>query len=146
MPEAPSPWLVKKIALAEGQMRAALEEARAGHRHAGAKGTVAESAFRLFLTRHLPRSLSVGQGEIVDKKGNRSGQTDVVVTDFDHPLTFRPDEPGLFFVEGVVGAGEVKSILTGGELTKTLKASVRFKTLEPDQPRPWYAAFAIASK
>lgn len=122
--------LKDKIAAAQGQMRGRLEEIRATFTHAGDKGVSVEDAFRDFLRQYLPRRLTVGHGEVVDLHGGRSKQTDVVIVTDDHPFTFTPDLPGLFFVEGVCGAGEVKTNLTAAALDKALESSRQFKRLE----------------
>jgi len=121
--------LKKKIAAVENQMKAKLEEARATFEHPGDKGTSVEDSFRAFLRKYLPRRLEVGHGEIIDTNERRSAETDVVVVTEDHPFTFTPDLPGLFFVEGVCAAGEVKAILTSQELEKVLERSSKFKQL-----------------
>jgi len=124
--------LKDKITAVEVQMKAKLEEARATFTHPGDKGTSVEDSFRAFLRQYLPRRLEVGNGEIIDRKGRRSGQTDVVIVNEDHPFTFTPDLPGLFFIEGVCAAGEVKTNLTSTELKKALENSCQFKQLEVD--------------
>ena len=119
-----------KISSSEAQMRLKLQEARITFAHSGDKGTVAEEAFRAFLRQYLPRRLEVGHGEVVDSYGKRSAQTDVVVANEDHPYTFTPDQPGVFFVEGVSAAGEVKSLLTTQHLKQALENSHQFKQLQ----------------
>jgi hypothetical protein len=124
--------LKDKIAAVEVQMKAKLEEARATFTHPGDKGTSVEDSFRAFLRCYLSRRLEVGNGEIIDRKGRRSVQTDVVIVSEDHPFTFTPDLPGFFFIEGVCAAGEVKTNLTSTELKKALENSCQFKQLEVD--------------
>lgn len=124
--------LKDKIDAVEVQMKAKLEEARATFTHPGDKGTSSEDSFRAFLRQYLSRRLEVGNGEIIDQKGRRSMQTDVVIVSEDHPFTFTPDLPGLFFIEGVCAAGEVKTNLTSTELKKALENSCQFKQLELD--------------
>jgi hypothetical protein len=126
----PRDMLKDKIAASEAQMRARLDEIRATFAQSGDKGSSAEDSFREFLRKYLPRRLAVGHGEVVDLEGRRSRQTDVVIVTEDHPFTFTPDQAGLFFIEGVCGAGEVKTTLTGAELDKALRNSRRFKGLE----------------
>lgn len=118
------------IAVIEAQMRAKLEEARVKFTHPVDKGTSVEDSFRTFLGQYLPGQLRVGHGEIIDRKGRRSRQTDVVIVNEDHPFTFTTDLPGLFFIEGVCAAGEVKTNLTSTELKKALEDSCQFKQLE----------------
>jgi hypothetical protein len=121
--------LEERIEAAEAGMRAKLAETRASFVHPGIKGDHVEAAFRAFLAQYLPRRLTVAHGEVVDKLGNRSAQTDVVVANEDHPFTFTPSEPGLFFVEGVSAVGEVKSVLTSDEFAGTVAKSRLWKKL-----------------
>ena len=114
----------------EHQMIAQLENARTRFSHAGDKGTVVEQSFRQFMKNYLPRRLGIGCGEIVDSHGGRSGQTDVVIVNEDHPFTFTDDLPGLFFIEGVVGAAEIKSVLNSDHLEKAINCSRKFKELK----------------
>ena len=123
-------FLKDKIRAVEVQMTAKLAEARATFAQGGDKGTSVEEAFRSFLRNYLPRRLEVGHGEVVDREGQRSKQTDVVVANEDHPFTFTTDLPGLFFIEGVSAAGEVKAILTSEGLENALSSSLTFKKLE----------------
>jgi hypothetical protein len=113
----------------EQQMAAQLSEIRVKFTHPGDKGTSIEHVFRMFLRQYLPRRLAIGHGEIIDRKSSRSGQTDIVVVNDDHPFTFTPEKPGVFFVEGVSAAGEVKTILNSANLSSTIAASRRFKSL-----------------
>ncbi len=126
----PESVLQKKLRAAQEQMNAKLEEARATFRHPGDKGSSAEEAFRTFLRQYLPRRLEIGHGEIIDSLGGRSRQTDIVVATEDHPFTFSTDSPGLFFIEGVSAAGEVKSVLTSHELDTACESSRQFKQLK----------------
>jgi len=122
--------LKDKIAAVEVQMKAKLNEIRATFAQGGDKGTSVEDSFRAFLRHYLPRRLEVGQGEVIDSRERRSKQTDIVVVNEDHPFTFTADIPGLFFVDGVCAAGEVKTILTSEQLNVALENSCQFKQLE----------------
>jgi len=122
--------LKDKIAAVEAQMKAKLDEFRRTFAQAGDKGTGVEDVFRSFLRQYLPRRLEVGVGEVIDTKGKRSRQTDIVIVNEDHPITFVQNLPGLFFIEGVCAAGEAKTILTSKELGRTIDNSFDFKKLE----------------
>lgn len=119
----------EKIAAVESQMTARLEELRITFTHPGDKGVSIEDIFRKFLCEYLPRKLTVGSGEVIDSRGNRSKQTDIVIVNEDHPFTFTQDLPGLFFIEGVCASGEVKALLTSTELEKAINNSFNFKQL-----------------
>jgi len=114
----------------EQKLKASLGEIRASFSHPGDKGSHAEDVVRSLLRRYFPANLRVGQGEIVDSFGRRSKQTDIVIVSDDHPFTFEESKAGLFFIEGVMGAGEVKSLLTSQELETAVGNSRVFKGLE----------------
>lgn len=120
-----------KINAIEKQMLARLDEIRSTYLHSGNKGNVAERTFIGFLRQYLPIKYQIGQGEIIDQDNNTSKQTDVVIVNENHPFTFSPDEPGLFFIECVVAAGEIKSVLGSKELDDTINKSIVFKKLIP---------------
>lgn len=121
--------LINKITMVEKQMKMKLQEIRATYDHKGIKGTEAEKQFRSFLRHYLPRRMEVGEGEIIDRAFNTSHQIDVVVTDENHPFTFGEGGLGLFFVEGVCAAGEIKSLLTSDDLTSSLEKAKNYKRL-----------------
>jgi hypothetical protein len=121
----------------EDGLRAELEKVRATFAHAGNKGTVVEKEFRRFIVDHTAHNLDVGEGEVIDSFGNFAGaiggpgQIDVIIIDGSHPRTFARDQPGIFFIEGVVGAGEIKSVLTSTDLGTAIAKSRSFKELTP---------------
>jgi len=112
-------------------MSAKLAEIRASFTHAGNKGASVEESVRTLLRSYLPTSLRVGHGEVLDTAGLRSKQTDIVVVSDEHPFTFTETTPGQFLIEGVLAAGEVKSVLTSGELDNAITNSQVFKRLAP---------------
>jgi hypothetical protein len=131
-PETPRPLakIAKLFALQDAQLAQDLKKARSKFDQSGNKGDAAEQALRSVLRDFLPRSHhDIGHGEIIDCWGRRSRQTDVVITNADQPLAFPDNLAGLFLIEGVAAAGEVKSVLTTTELDKALDASRQFKTL-----------------
>ena len=113
----------------EQQVQASLSEARAGLKHGGAKGSRVEEGVRRAVRRHLPGAYRVGHGEVIDSQGRRSAQSDLIVTNSDHPFTYDEDTPGLYVIEGVAAVGEIKANLTSDELTKAIENSARFKRL-----------------
>lgn len=111
------------------QMETRLAEIRMKFSQSGDKGACVEVILREFLSQYLPRRLAVGHGEIVDSNRNRTGQTDVVIVNEDHPFTFTADNPGFFFVEGISAGGEIKTVLNTTHLASAIAASRRFKAL-----------------
>jgi len=119
-----------KIAKVENQMIEALAEVRETFKHSGNKGTTNENDFGDFVKQYLTRRLEIGNGEVIDSFGNRSGQADIVIVNEDHPFTFTPNRPGLFFIEGVLSIGEIKTVLTTQELKNSLNNSLLYKRLK----------------
>jgi hypothetical protein len=128
------------IIATERRMKEDLNLTRTKFRQSSDKGDCVEESFRQFMRDYLPRRLTIGQGEIIDSKGlqyqpcddsGRSSQTDFVIATEDHPFTApQTNLPGLFFIDGVSGAGEIKAVLTGTELNTSLRNSLKFKSLE----------------
>jgi hypothetical protein len=127
-----------------GRLNLALADAREKFAHMGDRGDDVEGAFRLFLREHLSPQLRVGQGEVIDTKGRRSLQTDVIVADEEQP--FRVDDnPQLLIIEGVAAGAEVKAKLTTKELADAIEKGRRFKELEAI-PGKWIAFASEKSK
>lgn len=112
------------------RLTASLDETRARLSHSGNKGDANESAFRTFLRSHLSPKYQIGQGEVIDSRGERSRQVDVAIADDEQPLPVT-DSPELLIVEGITAAGEVKTRLTTKELSNCVEGGRAFKTLEP---------------
>lgn len=92
--------------------------------HAGhpvIKGSAREIFVSEFLSHHLPSSLDIGQGELVDATSrvqtNRH-QVDIVIYKKNMPrLTYAKNQTA-FLLEGVIAAIECKSVLTKSEFFK----------------------------
>ncbi|MBF0319975.1 MAG: hypothetical protein HQL01_09285 [Nitrospirae bacterium] len=112
-----------------------LEEVRAKLNHAGNKGDCIEDDFRIFLSKYLPKRVTIHHGEIIDRYDNRSKQMDIVIMNDNHPSLFDSNSPGLFFIEGVAAVGEVKTALTSVELSNIIDNSKGFKQLKAIQPQ-----------
>lgn len=112
-----------------------LEVARTRFEHLGLRGNALEIAFRDFFEKHLPRSVSVGTGEVIasesdsDSAGGRSGQMDLVFSNQSQPFAKARDVPTLFFIEGVLAAGEVKTSLSRSMMPDELRKARKFRAL-----------------
>jgi hypothetical protein len=109
--------------------------------HSGNKGSGAERVLRELLRKHLPRRLEIGHGEIIDRAERCSGDCDLIIIDDTHPHLPEPEEPGMFFIEGVAAGGEVKSFLTTAQLKKACEKARQFKrlgTTGPESQRIWF--------
>ena len=65
----------------QNQLLSELAQARAGLTHAGSKGTANEEAVTRLLREHLPDSIGITSGQIIDTRGNSSKQIDIILYD-----------------------------------------------------------------
>lgn len=123
------PSVALMLQAVEARMTSALALSRAMFAHLGIRGGYVENEFREMLAKNLPRSLAVGTGEVIDFSGARSGQMDALVVNEEQPFQFGLHESGVYIVEGVSAAGEIKSKLTTDRLTEAIEHGARFKAL-----------------
>lgn len=121
----------------EKGLRLELERARLETDHNLTVGEQAEAAVRAALRGYLPNGFSVGHGKVYDAYGDRSRQTDVIIANPDHPLSYPEEEKnGIYVVDGLSAAGEVKATMTIAELGDCIKKGAAFKelrmTINPD--------------
>jgi hypothetical protein len=119
----------KILETVEQELQTALAKARLESDHGTTIGDGAEEALRNTLRSYLPSGYGVGKGIIYDAFGDGSRQTDVVITNPDHPLSFPEGKSGTYVVDGVAAAGEVKSCLRVSSLKDSIKKGAAFKKL-----------------
>lgn len=115
------------------RLRADLEVARAGQQHPTLRGDVAQAMVRELLTNHLPPSLGVTGGEVVDSLNSTSGQADIIIYDTRRtPMIFTSPDRSSHAVpaEGVVGVVEVKSRLQKKDLPQLVEHAGKLARLE----------------
>jgi hypothetical protein len=103
--------------------------------HSLHKGTPREIFIREFLESHLPASLAIGTGEIIDAQsiaGAPRNQFDIVVYRRNFPKVHLGGGIDAFLIESVIATIEVKSSLDEAELRKAIKASQACKALVPN--------------
>jgi hypothetical protein len=87
-------------------------------------GTLIGMAREFFVSRVLrsvlPPTLHFGTGQIIAANGDYSSQVDVVVYDGRYPVMETQPGHGLYLIDGVVAAIEVKSEITGEKLRGAL--------------------------
>lgn len=109
--------------------------------HPSLKGWPREWFVRDFLQTHLPSSLEIGHGEIIDRDSTPDppqdglrNEVDIVIYRNDLPkITYSRDNTA-FLCEGVLATIEVKSVLTKEELKKACLASLKHKSLRRNPP------------
>lgn len=80
----------------------------------------------------MPDYCKVGSGEIHDSKGNISNQTDLIIYNNNilPPILF-DSELGVFTIESVIYAIEIKSTSTNNEIKTTIEKFQNLKSLSP---------------
>ncbi len=125
---------IEKILVAQG-----LAAQDAGH--PSLRGWPREWFIRDFLLSHLPSTLEIGHGEIIDEDsspepfpGDYRPEVDIVLYRRDLPkITYSRDNTA-YLVEGVLATLEVKSKLTEPELKKACKVCEKHKRLKRNPP------------
>ena len=99
--------------------------------HMGDRGNYREAIIRDFLRPFLPECYGLSTGEVFSGDGKQSAQIDIVIYDaVFSAVLFKHGPQQLFPAESVFGAVEVKSDLTGSELSKACENSRRLKELQ----------------
>jgi hypothetical protein len=125
---------IEKILLAQS-------EAAQNAGHPNLRGGPREWFIRDFLTNHLPSSLEIGQGEIIDENSKPEpapteyrNQVDIVISRRDLPKILYSKDNAAYLAEGVVATIESKTKLTNKELKKACDASRAHKSLTRSPP------------
>ena len=89
MPSVQHPGALAAImAEAFDEMKHSLAKSKAALSHNLSKGEAAEESVRTFFRNHLPSSLGVAKGQVIDCQGERSKQIDIIIYDsFSHANT-----------------------------------------------------------
>lgn len=109
--------------------------------HPNLRGGPREWFIRDFLLNHLPTTLEIGQGEIIDEDskpspspGNYRPQVDIVVYRRDLPRISYSRDNSAFLVEGVIATIESKSVMTKEGLKCACEAALIHKSLKRSLP------------
>lgn len=111
----------------------AISQIPANSGHSLHKGTPREAFIKEFLNDHLPETVAIGTGEIIDanSKPNESrNQFDIIVYQKNYPkLNFGGNING-FLIESVIATIEVKSTITKVDLKNAIDAAKKCKNLK----------------
>jgi hypothetical protein len=101
-----------------------------GTGHAGTTGALRETVVQRFLRPHLPQTIEIRSGVIVDSKGGRSKQQDLILVDNRFPvISVGSETEAVVIAESVLATVEVKSFLSAAELAGCLESSKVTKSL-----------------
>ena len=94
-----------------------------GTGHSATSGRLRELIVQRFLRPHLPGTIEVRSGVILDSRGNQSRQQDIILVDARHPtVSVGSDNEALIIAESVLATIEVKTFLSVAELASTLES------------------------
>lgn len=101
--------------------------------HHGLRGRCRELVAKDMLSPMLPSGYSYGNGKIVDRYDNQSGETDLIIYDSEIlPPVLYGDSDGVFPIESVFYALEIKSKVTSVEIKDAIKKGRKFKDLKSE--------------
>jgi hypothetical protein len=100
-------------------------------KHAGAKGTERELNLVNFIDSLLPNSYQARKGEVVDLRGRKSPQLDVVIFDATKNFPFYSGDTIVLPAEALLASIEVKSKLNAAEVATSQDAARSLKALQP---------------
>lgn len=116
------------------QLRSEVDSINSAFKHQGVKGAGNEAVLRNLLETFLPKKYGVGTGVVIDKDGNQSRQSDIVIYDnVLYPSLLALGKVHLFPVDIVYATIEVKTTLDAKSAREALEniASVRSLKLVP---------------
>lgn len=105
--------------------------------HPGEKGRENELSLARLLGNLIPRRLAVGSGVVIDSKGNRSRQSDIIIHDpMDQPTVMSQTNQLLHPVEAVRCVIEIKTTLNEAALADAAEKARSLRELQPISPYP----------
>ncbi|MBP7051142.1 MAG: hypothetical protein KBE65_09015 [Phycisphaerae bacterium] len=116
--------------------------------HALHKGTPREAFIKEYLETHLPSSVAIGTGELIDARsrpGQSRNQYDIVIYRRTYPKLDFGGGISAFLIESVVATIEVKSSLTQTEFNNAVKAARNCKALVPNTVSSFRAGYTPPS-
>ena len=93
--------------------------------HAATSGAARESLIQNFLTDHLPEMTSVVSGVIIDAKGRRSKQQDIVLMAKSMPRLRFASGHDLIFQEGAIATFEIKTSIKSQSIIAEIGDNIR---------------------
>lgn len=92
-------------------------------------GKLRECFIKNVLKFHLPSIFEITSGEIIDSKGNRSKQQDIVIYRRDFPKLSFSSDVSMIFIEGVNSTFEIKSSLNYNGFKRAVDNIISVKKL-----------------
>ncbi len=131
--------LLEIMSQAAQEMTLSLAKIRTAMDHNLSKGEAAEETVRTFVRRYLPPSIGVTKGQVIDSRGQRTRQLDVILYDMARtPMLFGSDEDGHRLVpsEGVFAVVEVKTHVGPADMEGVFRNMLSVKRLDKSAYAP----------
>jgi hypothetical protein len=122
--------LYRDLIIIRAEAAVAAAQAAASIDHPGLKGELCEIVMRDLLRPLLPADIALGTGLIIAANNDQSREQDVVLIDRSivPPVVFE-GATGIYPIESVLFAIEVKKKLDAGEMDKSIKNAIRLSQL-----------------
>ncbi len=98
--------------------------------HGGVIGDTREFFVREVLRRFLPKSVTIGTGQIVDSDFGISKQIDIIISRNEYPVLTTLATSNVYLAESIIATIEIKSNLTGGPKGTLWKALENCKSVK----------------
>jgi len=103
--------------------------------HHGLAGDIREIFLSDLLIPLLPQDFKIGTGKIIDRKGELSQQTDIIIYNRKRfPAIMFDSKKGIFPIDSVYYSIEVKTTVTATELKNTIEKAKTLRQLNGEQP------------
>jgi hypothetical protein len=127
------PSLVEIMTAVSDQLTSSIKASRQAFEHNLTKGEAVEGAVRKFFRDHLPSSIGVAHGQVIDRHGTTSKQLDVILFDARRtPILFSDEanENRIIPVEGVIAVVESKTSLQIADIPTLAESARILKSLD----------------
>lgn len=122
--------LTKYFGLLQDEMLTSLRKSNIGNDHPGTKGDCSELKWIDWLKAYLPKRYSVDKAQVIDYRGNKSEQIDIVIFDSQYtPFIFKDGNAKYIPAESVYAIFEVKQNLNKEHLDYASKKAKSVREL-----------------
>ncbi|MBB5577019.1 DUF6602 domain-containing protein [Rhizobium paranaense] len=107
--------------------------------HPGEFGVYREAVAREFIRTFVPKRLEIESGFVISSDGKISSQCDLIIYDSSvAPLLQNENRQRFFPIETVVAVGEIKSVMSEGDLYRALRKLAAIKSIRDGMSGPSY--------
>ena len=105
-----------------------------------------ETFIRVVLEQFLPDNFGIGSGRVIDAKGNKSDEQDIVIYRRDYPQLNLPGGTDIFLYESVLATIQVKTKLVRKTFFEALDQCASMADLQPVFERTTLSSIAAKNK